>query len=118
MTRRPVLSLDLDGVLHPNTSAWTNAYTLPDAPTRDAQEYVRFVQSSGWSTIVCSARANAPNADVAILGWLRDWGFPEMSVSHVKRHADVFLDDRALRFDGTWPALATLEAAAVPWNRR
>lgn len=114
---RPVLALDLDGVIHPNDSPWVNVYTLPDAPTVGAQEYVRYVQSSGWNVVVHTARANAPNADEAVRSWLRDWGFPDLKVSHVKTNASCYLDDRALRFNGTWPTLRELEVASVPWNR-
>lgn len=114
---KPVLSLDLDGVIHPNTSPWSNAYTLPDAPTTGAQDYVRFVQASGWRVVIQSARCNAPNADAAVQSWLYDWGFPALAVTHLKGHATVYLDDRALRFNGAWPALGELEAASVPWNR-
>ncbi len=114
---RPVLALDLDGVIHPNTSPWQNVYTLPDAPTEGAVDFVHYVRASGWSVEVHTARANAPNADEAVRVWLRDWGFPEMRVSHVKRNASVYLDDRAMRFNGLWPTLTQLEAAGVPWNR-
>jgi len=117
MTPKPVLALDLDGVLHPNVSPWRNVYTLPDSPTTGAQDFVHLIQASGWRVEVHTARCNAPNADESIREWLRDWGFPDMHVSHVKRNASVYLDDRGLRFTGSWPTLVELERAGVPWNR-
>lgn len=34
--------------------------------------------------------------------WLQFYGFPPLEVTNVKPVADVYIDDRAVRFEGNW----------------
>ena len=42
----------------------------------------------------------------------------QLHFTHEKPHADVYLDDRAMRFEGTFPTREEIAAASVPWNKR
>lgn len=110
------IAIDFDGVLHSYRSGWTRADNVADPPTPGAQDYVRAIIASGYDIVVHSARATSPHGEVAIHNWLRQWGFPPLKVTASKPHALIYLDDRALRFDGTWPSLAALAQAERPWH--
>lgn len=112
------ICIDFDGVLHSYTSGWKGAGTISDPPTPGAQEFVRALQASGWKVVIQSARAASVEGTVAITDWLRHWGFPHLEVVHGKPFAVLYLDDRGMRFNGSWPTLSDIEVAKVPWNRR
>lgn len=117
------IALDFDGVLHSYTSGWQGATVIPDPPTEGAVEFVERLLEDGWEVVVCSTRAETPTGRACIVMWLQENGFPVedggiREVCHGKPPALVYLDDRALRFDGVWPEPAALEVASRPWNKR
>lgn len=139
-TRRPTLAVDFDGVIHAYTSPWTSPLDVHDPPVPGALDWLRARLAGGWTVVIHTARlvnglasercsvpeiAVAPRVE-AIRSWLAAHGGADLA-SHPavfywteggKPHADVYLDDRALRFDGRWPTAADLASARVPWNRR
>lgn len=118
---KPRIVLDFDGVLHSYTSGWKGAENITDPPTVGAQRFVQRLLDDGWEVVVCSTRAETPEGCAAIQAWWTSNDFPEvkLSITHGKPPALVYLDDRALRFDGpgTWPTQETLMVAAVPWTK-
>jgi hypothetical protein len=114
----PRICIDFDGVLHSYSSGWQGATVIPDPPTDGAQAFVACMLGAGWEVVVCSTRAEEHDGRAAIRGWLARHGFPDLDVSHGKPPALVYLDDRAMRFDGAWPNLADVTAAGVPWTKR
>ena len=131
-TRRPILCLDFDGVIHSYASGWNGAAFIPDPPVPGAIEFL-------WEAItlfevhIFSSRSNQPGGIDAMRTWLAAWDnqywekrgdrpaprtclvlcvhFPtEKSPAHVS------LDDRCLLFTGTWPAMETLKEFK-PWNK-
>lgn len=124
----PRIVVDFDGVLHSYTSGWQGAETIADPPTEGAQQFVTALLDDGWEVWVCSTRAETPAGVDAIVDWLGDHGFELADdngtdrgiseVCHGKPPALVYLDDRALRFEGPpWPTLEQLRSAAQPWNK-
>lgn len=117
MAEKQTISVDFDGVLHSYMSGWHGAANIPDPPTPGAQEFMRALPELGFKPVVQSARAASDQGLDAIAGWMHKWGFPGATISHGKPFAAVYLDDRALRFTGTWPTLEEMLTASVPWNR-
>lgn len=135
---KPTIAVDFDGVVHQYVSPWTSPVDIHDPPVPGALDFLRRLIGSGWRVIIHTARLmnNGPSAgtDVPEMGliprvqaireWFRahDAQDVELAVSFWtaggKPHADVYLDDRALRFDGVWPSDEVLADAKVPWNRR
>lgn len=116
----PRIVIDFDGVLHSYVSGWQGAATISDAPTTGALDFVRGLIMAGWDVIVMSTRADSIQGREAMFEWLETWGFPGLKVTHSKPPALVYLDDRALRFDGPddWPTMPEIERAARPWTQR
>lgn len=125
----PRIVIDFDGVLHSYGSGWVGAETIPDPPVPGAQEFLRGLLAAGWEVVIQSTRASTVQGANAIAEWLVAHDFPLPAraptadpraayvITAEKLPALVYLDDRALRFDGIWPTLAMLETASRPWNK-
>ncbi|MEM8575553.1 MAG: hypothetical protein AAGF48_13060 [Pseudomonadota bacterium] len=131
MTRKPILCLDFDGVIHSYTSGWKGADVIPDPPVDGAIEFI--VKALGsFNVAVFSSRSNQPGGIDAMQRWLAHHfleyeGEPsadflafvrtEIQWPTEKPPALVTIDDRAICFDGNWPSIETLQNFK-PWNKR
>lgn len=129
-TYKPRIVLDFDGVLHSYASGWVDAETIPDDPTEGAQDFVGRLFADGWDVVIQSTRAATVQGANAIAEWLLAHGFPipdgdptsdprgRYTITAEKPPALIYLDDRALRFEGPpWPTPEQLTAASRPWNK-
>lgn len=116
--------LDFDGVLHSYTSGWQGAAVIPDPPVEGAVEFIDMLEAEGYEVVVASTRANTREGLKAMRKWLRSNRFDRLRNLKIAEEGKppgiVYLDDRALRFDGpgAWPTMAQIREAAVPWNKR
>lgn len=112
--RKLVLAIDFDGVLH-NPLDREPGYKM-GKPIAGAHAAVWALANEGHTLIVHTTRATdkkwseTPKRHVEL--WLEYFGFPRMQVTAVKPNADVFLDDRAVRFYNWNHALAAIECEA------
>jgi hypothetical protein len=125
---KPILCLDFDGVVHSYTSGWQGAGVIPDPPVEGAIAFM-LEALNHFDVVVFSTRSNQSGGRAAMRNWLHGhagaaWygspagpGLEDVRFVNEKPPAMVTLDDRALTFDGTWPALETLKAFK-PWNKR
>lgn len=112
-----VIAVDFDGVIYPGEYLAETA--LPMGPQVGALAFVEELRSNGYQVVIHSARADGDEGREAIQAWLLLHGFGSPYVTARKpRGAKVYLDDRALRFEGRWPSIGEIEDAARPWNAR
>lgn len=98
-----LIALDFDGVLHDATNIPTGKRMGPPMP--GALDAVRALVARGHALVVHTTRGDI---GAHVTNWLRYFEFPAMPVTNIKPNADVFIDDRAIRFTD-WPsALAAL----------
>lgn len=129
--RRPILSLDLDGVVHQYSSPWTDAVTISDGVTDGFFEWALEAQKT-FRLAIYSSRSSSPGAIPAMQAWIRRefdaWcdatgrltvGPLEVEFPASKPPAFLSIDDRALTFNGSW---ADLDPEALrsfkPWNKK
>lgn len=118
MGDRGTLVLDFDGVLSQYMAPWEGEAVIKDEPVEGAQAFCREMLAIGWKLMVSSTRCNTSAGRGAIASWLMKHNFPlSVGIAEGKPVGRVMLDDRALRFNGTWPSPDEIEAAAKPWNR-
>lgn len=112
---------DFDGVLNQYNSGWTSADDIPDEPVNGA-----FVALYGWleaglTVAVYSARSAEPGGIQAIRRWISHYDekhridydiSPDVEIlveqlffPFFKPAAKVYLDDRGIRFNGTFPTV-------------
>lgn len=85
--------LDWDGTLvDPRSQEWLT----------DAEWALGKMVKAGWKVTVLSCRATWPEGRASIEAKLDDSRLSAIDVTDVKPLADVYVDDRALRFGGDW----------------
>lgn|SRR5678815_5564256 len=127
--RKPILCVDFDGVIHAYTSPFTNAHTISDGPVPGAFEFLIKAQEHFY-VVIYSSRSNDLTGIIAMRDWMRKHAGPDYygvrwsdhSLENVefvteKPPAFMTIDDRAFRFEGTWPDPAKLREFK-PWNKR
>jgi len=99
--QRPTLCLDFDGVIHPNEP---HDAKLTAPPIDGAKEGVAELRKLA-RVVIQSARATSPEGQQAVAGYLNSHGIDVDEVTGEKPVAKLYVDDRGLRFTGSWPAL-------------
>ena len=106
-----VACLDFDGTLYPFRPLFEQPDPLPGAP-----EAVRRLKDAGYRIVIFTSRLSptwlescgytASEQLDLIEGMLRRDGIPFDDITAEKVPAEVYVDDRAIRFrDGEWPAI-------------
>lgn len=100
------ISIDFDGVLHDYSAGW-QGYVPTGAPIAGSQAFVRACATEGLEIIVSTCRAYTQIGREAVRAWLERYDFPAefMHVTCEKPHADWYVDDRGIRFQGDFAAV-------------
>src|SRR5262245_15191166 len=120
----PLLCLDFDGVCNSYTSGWQGATCIPDPPVAGMW---RFLEAAihHFTVAIYSSRSHEPGGIAAMQAWFlhhaasqyqRDIARRWLVFPAEKPPAMVTLDDRAITFTGTWPAIEVLRAFQ-PWTQ-
>ena len=109
---RTTICLDFDGVIHKRTGEWMGPTVFNGDLIPGAQEGIdRMRGGMGYRVLVHSARCNSSDAAGAIEDYLGAAGIAVDGVVALKPLANVYVDDRAVRFSGDWlAAVADIEA--------
>lgn len=125
--KKYTIAVDFDGVLHTYKTPWINAHTIPDDPVPGAIEFLHDMVQK-FSVVIHTTRGKTILGRMAVKNWLRKhsgnlWnespgylGIEEVSVTHKKVPALVYIDDRAWRFTGAFPTANEIHNAR-PWNK-
>lgn len=114
--------VDFDGVLYDDKSG-TDRNSLPNAPVLGALEFLVSLLDT-YDVCIWSARFtyNFDEQTKLVTQWLRDRGLGDehlekITLTCVKLPAQMYIDDRAWRFNGkNFPTLKQI-ADFRPWNR-
>lgn len=129
MTRKPILCLDFDGVIHSYTSGWKGADVIPDPPVPGAMAFIDLA-TDFFTVAIYSSRSGQRGGVKAMKAWMQthmretmgpdrtrcDDVLAEIQWPTEKPPAMVTIDDRALTFTGEWPSIDMLKAFQ-PWNK-
>lgn len=121
----PILSIDFDGVLHSYISGWQGPRNIPDRPVPGAIEWLRDLlpdqrvmgspRHLTFDVQVFSSRARYWGGRTAMKRWLLRQGVSEGELESIKfplwkPPSFLHIDDRALRFNGTFPTVEAMLA--------
>jgi hypothetical protein len=124
---RYTVAVDFDGVIHRYDSPWIAPHVIPDPPVPGAISWL-FEMAQRFSVVIYSTRARTWRGRRAMRRWLKVYGeacwfetmghrgLEEVRFSYEKPKALIYLDDRAVRFEGTFPTAEQIHAAR-PWNK-
>lgn len=127
MSKRPILCLDFDGVIHSYASGWKGATVIPDPPVDGALAFILRALNE-FDVCIFSSRSGQDGGIQAMQAWLKHhggscWydspaglGLENVRFPKDKPAAMVGLDDRVMLFTGEWPNVRELRAFK-PWNK-
>lgn len=110
---------DFDGVIHSYTSGWQGDTVIPDPPVPGICEALKEIHNAGYEVVVVSTRCVSFSGRLAIEKWLDMYGLDQFvdRVQTEKPPAIVYIDDRAICFDGKPEGLLEKIRTFKPWNK-
>lgn len=115
------IALDFDATLHPYSKGWVGPVPDDEPPVPGTREAVAEMRALGYRIAVFSCRALTQDGRDGIVRWCEKHGIEVDEVTALKPHAQVYVDDRALRFDGRWSHVMWClrePDRLTPWNAR
>lgn len=124
-SRKPILCLDFDGVIHSYSSGWQGHSIVSDAPVPGFLEFAQEALAH-FRVMIYSSRSLNESGISAMRQWIEKWAkqgpnfsgkewWLELEWPQYKPSAFVTIDDRALTFTGIWPAMEQL-LSFKPWH--
>ena len=110
---------DFDGVIHSYTSGWKGATVIHDEPVTGIEKALKDIHGAGYEIVVVSTRCAEREGMVAINDWLFENGLLRYvdKICKEKPPAIVYVDDRAICFDGHPETLLEKINNFKPWNK-
>ena len=108
---------DFDGVIHSYTSGWKGPAIIPDPPVPGIKEAIAEIRAAGYEVVVVSTRCATLDGLYAIKEYLERHDIEVDNISMEKPPAIVYIDDRAICFDGNPAALLGKIQTFKPWNK-
>ena len=111
---------DFDGVIHSYTSGWRGETNIPDPPVSGIDRALRGMKAAGYEVVIVSTRCSTQAGVDAINLWLYQNGLAQYmdKVCKEKPPAIVYIDDRAICFDGDPDALLDKVQNFKPWYQK
>ena len=117
MKNKPTVAIDFDGVIHSYTSGWQGADKCQDGLVAGIDCAIADLRKD-HKVIVVSSRAATPEGRVAIRDYLKKYNIEVDGIQAEKPPAIVYIDDRAICFNGFTGTLAKQVREFKPWYRR
>ena len=106
---------DFDGVIHSYTSGWKGESTIPDKPVLGIKEAISEIRKAGYEVVVVSTRCATSDGIKAVNKYLLENEIVVDRVCKEKPPAIVYIDDRAICFDGKTDKLLDKINNFKPW---
>ena len=106
---------DFDGVIHSYTSGWKGEDIIPDAPVPKIKEAIEQIRAAGYEVVIVSTRCATFGGFCAIKKYLSDNNIEVDGIRKEKPPAVVYIDDRAICFDGNPDTLLGKINSFKPW---
>lgn len=111
---------DFDGVIHSYASGWKGETCIPDPPVPGIDRALREIKKDGYEVVIVSTRCSTQAGVDAINLWLFRNGIAQYvdRVCKEKPPAIVYIDDRAICFDGKPETLLEKVQNFKPWYQK
>lgn len=109
---------DFDGVIHSYVTKWNGDTTfIPDPPVAGIKEEIEKIRKAGYEVCVVSTRCAYSGGIEAIENYLAENGIRVDRITADKPPAIVYIDDRAICFDGRPDGLLEKIQNFEPWTK-
>lgn len=111
---------DFDGVIHSYSSGWQGGVQHSCPPVPGIESALKDIHESGYYVTVVSTRCSTSAGRTAIGDWLEMYGLDRYVdlICKEKPPAIVYIDDRAICFDGHPETLLGKIDSFEPWNKQ
>ena len=109
---------DFDGVIHSYKSGWQGPTTISDEPVKGIKEAIAKIRNAGYEVVVVSTRCESIEGQKSISEYLEKHGIEVDRIMKEKPPAIVYIDDRAICFDGKSDKLLERIEQFKPWYQR
>ena len=111
---------DFDGVIHSYTRGWQGETKIPDPPVQGIDRALKALHDAGYEVVIVSTRCSTEFGRMAIENWLDMYGLTHLvdRVCKEKPPAIVYIDDRAICFDGDPDTLLDKVQNFKPWYKK
>lgn len=111
---------DFDGVIHSYKSGWNGPAVIPDPPVDGIGDALKEIHDAGYEVVIVSTRCAYVSGKKAIEEWLDEYDMSKFvdRVCKEKPPAIVYIDDRAICFDGHAENLLRRIDMFRPWYHK
>lgn len=106
---------DFDGVIHSYKSGFKGLDVIPDTAVSGIKEAIDEIRAAGYKVVVVSTRCREEAGIKAIKAYLSKNSIVVDEITHTKPPAIVYIDDRAICFDGDAAGLLKKIETFKPW---
>lgn len=116
---KPTVAFDFDGVIHSYTTPWQGETIIPDPPVPGIERALKDVRDAGYTVVVYSTRCGTTEGRYAVMRWLSKYDLRQYvdKVTAFKPPATVYIDDRAICFNGKPETLLQQIQDFRPWHK-
>lgn len=113
-----LIIMDFDGVIHLDQKEWVDVDIIQDEPIEGINETIQKLRADGYYIFVQSARCHYNNCMIAIQQFLDKHGIIVDGITSRKLPAKIYIDDRAITFNGNPNDLYEAVCNFKPWNKK
>ena len=101
---KKTIAFDFDGVIHRYSKGWQDG-SIYDGPVDGIKEVIEQLREEGFEVVVYSTRCNSTEGIKDVKKWLKKHKIEVDGVAHEKPIALMYVDDRAIPFNGNCEVL-------------
>lgn len=103
MSKKTIV-FDFDGVIHKYSKGWQGIDNIYDEPVEGIKEVIEELRKD-YEVVIVSTRTANKDGETAIKQWLDKYGIVVDGVQKEKPPAVMYIDDRAINFNGNCKTL-------------
>ena len=115
LQKRDTIAFDFDGVIHRYSKGWEDG-KIYDTPVNGIKKYIDELRSQGIKVVIFTTRAVGIKGTGNIKKWLRQYDISVDEITNKKPIAKIYVDDRAINFNGNVKKLETDILKFKPWT--
>lgn len=113
--KKKTVVFDFDGVIHSYKSGWKGIDIIPDKPTEGIKDVIEKLRKNNYEVVIVSTRTSEEKGKQAIEKWLEQNEIVVDRLCKEKPPALVYVDDRAICFDGNCDKLVDRISSFKSW---
>lgn len=108
---------DFDGVISTYENGWQGEHVINDKPVDGIRDVMIKIKKD-YRIVILSTRCSTKEGKEVLSDWLDEYGIPYDELTDVKPKALVYIDDRAIRFNGNANSLYDEIQGFRAWNSK